>query len=579
MASFSIRAKWSTALLLVATVPLAILAVLSVRVQRQGLERAEEELQLAAIDQVAAALSRELDPVAEATHRVGLLLTDGRIADDDARLALATDAVARVSGIDFVAIYDPGGAYVDAIVSGEAGRAVHPPEHLVLPNAGPSAGGAWLPVDRTSDALEVRYLEPMLAGTELRGWVLGRLVPERLARMAEDISHDRFNAAGRVSIVDDHFQAIAGGGGPGAQSDPRSMMTAIHAPPTAFEADLVGTTEFTDASGVRMVGSLRTLPPHRWAIVVRRPEAEAYGALEHARTVFMTTALLSAALAIVVGIWLAGRSTSPIRSLIELTRAYGRRDFAARSKVHTGDELEELGNALSSMAHSIAEGDKEIARRRVVEASLSRYLPSEIAKAVAEGEKSLALGGERRMVSVIFADVVAFTSFAEGSPPERVVAFLNELFTVLSEVVFRHRGMVDKFIGDCVMAVFGATGDDASDHARRAVDAARDMHRFVEAAAPGWKETYGFDVSLGIGITTGEAIVGNLGSEVRMEFTAIGDMVNAAARLEMLAQSGQTLVSGEVVAAIGDRGGFRSLGEQPLRGKKKAVEVLEAIAP
>jgi class 3 adenylate cyclase len=175
---------------------------------------------------------------------------------------------------------------------------------------------------------------------------------------------------------------------------------------------------------------------------------------------------------------------------------------------------------------------------------------------------------------VLFADVVSFTPFAERAEPEKVVEFLNELFTVLTEVVFRHEGTVDKFIGDAIMAFFGAPNA-MEDHAARAVACAEDMQRFVEASAPEWRDKYGIEVRLAVGVNTGEAIVGNLGSEARMDYTAIGDVVNVAARLEALARPGQTLVTGETAASAGDAFDFRPIGEHPLRGKQQPVAILE----
>jgi class 3 adenylate cyclase len=229
------------------------------------------------------------------------------------------------------------------------------------------------------------------------------------------------------------------------------------------------------------------------------------------------------------------------------------------------------------MADDLAAGEAEIRRRATVEAGLARYLPTEVARAVADGSGSLELGGRRVPVSILFADAAAFTSFAERAPPERVVELLNQLFTVLSEVVYRHGGMVDKFIGDCIMAVFGAHGDPEGDHVRRALAAAEDMHRFVEASATQWKRDYDYEVRLGIGLSTGEALVGNLGSEKRMEFTAVGDSVNVASRLETLARPGQTLVTADVAREAEGEFEFHSLGEHPLRGKAEPIEVLEVI--
>jgi class 3 adenylate cyclase len=228
------------------------------------------------------------------------------------------------------------------------------------------------------------------------------------------------------------------------------------------------------------------------------------------------------------------------------------------------------------MATELAVSEKEIERRARIEHGLSRFLPEEVARSIASGHQSLALGGQRREVSVLFADVVAFTRFAESAQPEQVVALLNELFSVLAEVIFRHGGIVDKFIGDSVMAVFGAPSAQP-DHVKRALATAESIHRFVEANAPAWRISYGIEVQMAIGINSGEALVGNLGSEKRMEYTAIGDVVNIAARLEGVAQPGQTLVTAEVTAAAGEEFSFHCLGEHPLRGKRKSVQIFEVV--
>ena len=230
----------------------------------------------------------------------------------------------------------------------------------------------------------------------------------------------------------------------------------------------------------------------------------------------------------------------------------------------------------------------EVLTKRVVELSRSRF-GREDRLVVIDRELRVVAGDSARwpagrsladqpLVLASRLDAAAFTTFAEGATPEQVVTLLNELFTVLSEVVFRHGGMVDKFMGDCIMAVFGTREDAGGDHVASALAAAEDMHRFVEASAAHWKREFDYDVELGIGLATGEALVGNLGSEARMEFTAVGDVVNVASRLETLARPGQTLVTAAVAAGAGERFEFHSLGLHPLRGKAHSVEVLEVLA-
>jgi class 3 adenylate cyclase len=175
---------------------------------------------------------------------------------------------------------------------------------------------------------------------------------------------------------------------------------------------------------------------------------------------------------------------------------------------------------------------------------------------------------------VLFADVVAFTPMTDRLGAEQVVGLLNELFTILTEIVFRHGGTIDKFIGDCVMAVWGAATP-MDDHADRALAAAEDMLRFLEVGNAAWQEKYGVTIELAIGVNSGEAIVGNVGSETRMEYTAIGDTVNVAARLEAIARPQQILVT--LATKNRSHGGydFGDLGDRLMTGRAEPVHVYE----
>jgi class 3 adenylate cyclase len=418
----------------------------------------------------------------------------------------------------------------------------------------------------------------MARGGELRGWVVGTIASGTLAEEVAGISQNRFNRPDRVLLVDDALRVLAGGAagelGPEHSLAGRGIFRGVDVPPGAFRVQFGLTTEFQSESGEAMVGTVQSVRQQGWAVVVQRPEQEAFGALAASRRASLIAAGVVALIAIALGALLAARTTRPVRALVELTRAYGRRDFSGRSLVRTGDELELLGASMSEMAEKLEEGEAEIARRAAVEASLSRYVPAEVARSIAEGRQILRHGGERRVISVVFADVVGFTAMSEHLPPEKVVALLNELFTVMTEVVFRHGGTVDKFMGDSVMALFGALNSQP-DHEVRALSAAEDMHRFVEASAPAWKTSYGMDVRLGIGVNSGEALVGNLGSDLRMEYTAIGDVINVASRLEALARPGQTLVTADVAEAVKGVFSLADLGEHPIRGKRQTVRIYE----
>lgn len=579
----SLRTKWTLALLLTGGLPLLLCAYVLLRIQALGLEVAEQEREVAMIDHIAQLVRGSLSEAADDTHRVGLLLTDARIPDPDARIALATDVINGCEALAGVAVYRRDGSLLDALyrTDGKLGtQRPQPPEQL--PAAILSGeSGSWHPTAAKDGAL-MHYIEPIEQQHQWRAFALGMVTAQSLGERTRRLAQDHCGGRGDCVLVLDTEQRIIAGGsaeGPlriGESLKGKDVLGRAELAPGVLTQQIGFTWQFRGLHGERMIGSVRTLPEYGWILAVRRPWALAFGVMRSVQLLIIVSTLVLVAAAVLYGRYIAKRTTRPIQQLVELTRSYAQRRFTEHSSVATGDELEELGRSLTEMATQLAVSEKEIERRARIENGLSRFLPEEVARSIASGQRPLALGGQRCNVSVLFADVVAFTRFAESAPPERVVALLNELFTVLAEVIFRHGGIVDKFVGDSVMAIFGAPSAQP-DHARRALTTAEAIHRFVEANAPAWRVTYGLEVQMAIGINSGEAIVGNLGSEKRMEYTAIGDVVNIAARLEGVAQPGQTLVTADVAAAAGDDFTFHSLGEHPLRGKRNAVQILEVV--
>jgi adenylate cyclase len=183
--------------------------------------------------------------------------------------------------------------------------------------------------------------------------------------------------------------------------------------------------------------------------------------------------------------------------------------------------------------------------------------------------------GQSREVTLLFSDIRGFTTLSETRTPEEVVALLNRYFSMQVDVVFRHAGSLDKFIGDAIMALWGAPLDDAQ-HARHAVACALDMaDTLLEFKRELGDAAKDFDV--GIGIHSGRAVVGLIGSEKRREYTAIGDTVNLASRIEGLTKEAKRriLVSKDTVAQCGDEFEFVSCGTFPVKGRAQPVELFE----
>jgi adenylate cyclase len=188
------------------------------------------------------------------------------------------------------------------------------------------------------------------------------------------------------------------------------------------------------------------------------------------------------------------------------------------------------------------------------------------------------LGGQRREMTVLFSDIRGFTTVTERGEPEAIVETLNDYFTRMVELVFLHKGTLDKFVGDMVMALFGAPLDD-QDHADHAVQAALDMVTALGVLNDRWKAAGRPTLDLGIGINTGPMIAGNIGSEAIMSYTVIGDAVNLGARLESLNKEYGTriIISDATRRQLKGQYDLRPLGDVVVKGRSQAVAIFEVV--
>ncbi len=218
---------------------------------------------------------------------------------------------------------------------------------------------------------------------------------------------------------------------------------------------------------------------------------------------------------------------------------------------------------------------KEIFKRRKIVSAFKKYVAPQVVEGISkQGDFHIVLGGENRHIAVLFVDIRGFTPMSEGLEPEQVVEILNEYLALTTQSIFNNGGTLDKFIGDATMAVFNAPFD-LDDYIYKAVCAARDIAAGSEELSKKLEERFGKTVSFGIGVNCGNAVVGNIGCDFRMDYTAIGDTVNTAARLESNAKPGQILISEEVYQAVKDRVEVTEIGVIPLKGKSNDVFVYQ----
>ncbi len=257
--------------------------------------------------------------------------------------------------------------------------------------------------------------------------------------------------------------------------------------------------------------------------------------------------------------FISRRMTQPILNLVGATEAVGRGDYSARVGVSSRDEIGRLSASFNEMAVGLELKEKY---RNV----LDRVSDREVAKRLLQGQ--LSLGGELREVSVLFCDIRGFTQLTERMDPARVVEILNEHMTALTKVVQLHRGVVDKFVGDSLMVLFGAPksyGQDARDAANCALALVAERERLSDETGSG--------IRVGVGVATGRMLAGCMGSVDRLNYTVLGDRVNLAARLCARAQAGEVLIDGATRAALDEEAAVEELETLPIKGFTQPIQI------
>jgi adenylate cyclase len=314
-------------------------------------------------------------------------------------------------------------------------------------------------------------------------------------------------------------------------------------------------------------------------------EGEAHVGLEHDEILGIRIARLEAAVAaasflLAVGVaLLVGRSlVRPLRRLEYTMHEVERGDLDVRAKTNgSDDEIAHLARSFNSMIEGLE-------RERLVRDLFGQYVSPEVAQLAIERRGQLE--GELVEATVLFADIRDFTSLTERLPPVQLIRTLNLFFAAAAAAVADEGGIVNKFGGDSLLAVFGTPLNPTPDHAGRAVRAAVQILRGVAALNAERDEHDAFELRVGVGIATGELVTGNVGGKDKVEYTVIGDAVNTASRLQTLTKEtgDPILVSDATARAAADVAAFTTIGDVMLRGKRLpvhacAVDSEDALTP
>jgi adenylate cyclase len=465
---------------------------------------------------------------------------------DAATLTSAAESYRARVGADLVWVLDETGVLLgDAAGTRMAGEALgrEPPVAEAI------AGGREAAAIALVDGALVQLVAVPVLGPDPIGWlVLGaRIDADTAAALHADTgSSVSFVARGRV---------LASTWPPTADDALVRATAAAGRPDAPYLARVDG------AQYLSLVLPVASRVPDGLVALVQRSWDEELAPLRALRRRLVAIGLAALAAALALGAVLAGGITAPIERLVGGMREVLRGNLGHRVPVARRDEVGFLASAFNEMAGGL----EERARIRDV---MDKVVSPEVAHELLA--RGVALGGELRAATVLFADVRGFTTLAERTSPEELLEVLNAYLTAMTRAIEGERGVVDKYIGDEVMAVFGAPLD-APDDAARAVAAALRMLAAVDELNAARRPA--IPLRIGIGIATGPVVAGNVGSPDRLNYTVLGDTVNLASRLQGLTKEYGVplLLTEETSRAAGGTG--RCLGEAAVRGRDAAVRV------
>ncbi|MFP4267318.1 MAG: adenylate/guanylate cyclase domain-containing protein [Spirochaetaceae bacterium] len=218
-----------------------------------------------------------------------------------------------------------------------------------------------------------------------------------------------------------------------------------------------------------------------------------------------------------------------------------------------------------------------VEERRAIKNMFSRYVSADIVQALTDSPELVKMGGDKKLATVFFADIRGYTSFSEEKDPEYIVEVLNEYFSQAVEIIISHRGYIDKFIGDAIMAAWGVPINSEEQDAVEAVSCAVEIQELVRSEKRTFFTGDASHLSVGIGMHTGQLVAGNLGSLRRMDYSVIGDTVNVAARLEGVAQKGEVIITEHTRDYLGDRFKMKELEPVQVKGKVKPIHIFSVL--
>lgn len=548
-----------------------VIAIIPLLIAGQSLIRiARDEMKSSANDQLvttARQVTDEIDDIFEHAWMAPLLLVRNAVDEQglgiQEKISLLTHGIADLKDIVALQITIEGGKLPlvvtqDAFASDILAKGLAPVTVLRTP---PEAVAAFL---KSGDwrSVTVSYIP------EADKWLATVMLPLQspianaravfsaridLGRIRGVVAGHPFQRTGQITLIDGTGHTVLDSKQTDLSASPLVQdairLLAVSAPVTSVET-------YNSPDGTAMLGAFSFPQSFKWAALTEKTEANAYfavGQMIRSLGLWLAVGLAAAAIGALV---FAFRISRPILKIGEAATEVGHGNFRARVEgVTSRDEIGDLAGRINTMIVQINE-------RFQLAKFVSGGTMAAIQKSDFEGVK---LGGERREVAILFADIRGYTAFSESRDPAMVVDVLNYYFQRMADLVALNHGDIDKYVGDQIMATFH--GADMAHDSTACALAIQDVMIELAAEHEEWK------LDIGIGVDMGEVIMGAMGSKQRMDYTVVGDHVNLAARLCSYAKARQTIISDSVATHLAGRGDFHLAAMDPIKVKGKSGEL------
>jgi class 3 adenylate cyclase len=487
--------------------------------------------------------------------------------DDDRRKVDGLRLLQQVPAIVSLSLVDPTGTervFVSRVSMNRTGRGADMSADPAV--VGARANRVWYgPVHYQRDSEP--YMRIAVAGNRAAAGIV--VADINLKLIWDIIAGIKIGGTGHALVVDDSGRLIAhpdislvlrSGAGAGEFDRLKSVVSAAN-----------GSAVATTGEDGRPVVALSVRAPNvGWTVIAEQPVLEAFESIRAALRRSLILIGFGIVFAFVLAYWRACRMWGPIRQLEDGVERIGMGQFDHRITIKSHDELEQLAIRFNQMAEELAASQQKSERI----SRLKQFLAPQVAELVEHSDQRL-LDGQRREVVAIFGDLRGFTAFSARAEPDAILAVLREYYEAIGAVTARHAATLIRFDGDGVMVLVNAPVA-CENPAHRGIRLAIDMQAAVQSLANTWNAG-GCTMGFGVGIAMGPATVGTLGYHGRLDYTAIGNVVNLASRLCSLADDAQILVDPVVTGHVGDSIALASIGARAIKGYDDALEVFVVV--